>query len=416
MTGSELPKDTLTRCLRPEQQAQESLLIRRLMSSAGVAYDPIPHDPSQNGSGAEIAQLDSLLNSQSVLPDEYDIVTVGDAGYVVNFMEPEVRPDSAWLLTDYDDLLIATTEAKARHSEAYAEYIKGIGVAMDATTQERLVRAANQFARWNENGQEIYHIDANIVALGWATKMLCKLGRSNPLGMVKICEARLADIATGLTEDRAPRSTDPFHFSRGQLVVKNHNVVSDRFIEVFKPLVRPDVFPDSFEAVRQASAAVDGYGEQSPNLAVFTYGKPDWQLMKLILTMKEQASISEPLPLSQLWLTRVYKGKFVEQLASLAVQPSPNSVMATEVIQSPGLVLTDDDPNHLNSFMSASVPTVLGAVRSARQGTKTAGKPWIGQPRELTTSFDPSAAIGPLNDFEAQLRLMLQTVAAESRS
>jgi hypothetical protein len=334
------------------EQAGLEAVVHKMLGHAGVIYEPVgPASNYQTEAEREIDQIDRLLRGSEQIREPHEIVPIDDVGYVIRFNALPTSSERPWLMADFDDFMIATTEAKSRMATAYGLYLEQTDLSLSGAVQKRAIAIADGFAR----REGTYHLVPNVFALAWTTEQLRALP-GLPGTVLDHAEQELADIKSGLSRARQPKAT-----------------VSDDFLKVFMPIIRPQTFVDFTEVINQVGPT----GMAEANTALFTYGQPFFQLVKLAATMAEQARTGSHLQHSQIWLTKIKKGDFLQRVAEKFGTTDPAAAIAAELVQSPALLLADDDPAQLNSFLQTDIPVNRGALRSVRQGTKTVDRQWI---------------------------------------
>jgi FMN phosphatase YigB (HAD superfamily) len=268
------------------------------------AYEHLEHPEIVARRAVEARKLNAILGRASdVFPDGYDLIPVGEEGFIVRNRTYPVETDSDWVTFDLDDTLINYSAAKRDRSEAYAVYLRDRGIEFDQSIQDGVLEVSDRFARWTEPGGSsvTYHLSAHIQSADWLTAQLAKIPPDQQ-------QVALADLEEHLNQVKAGEGTgsDPFHFQDGRLITR-HRVGSDRSMEaVFSQAIAGGApFDDTVEAMEQLSQI-----DPRPNIAVFTRGTPDFQLAKQIELMR-----ARDIPVSEIWLTKETKGEFFHTMA-----------------------------------------------------------------------------------------------------
>ncbi|HEV2354415.1 MAG TPA: hypothetical protein VGR89_09235 [Puia sp.] len=274
-------------------------------------------DPAQRRE-VEARKLNVILgHAADVFPDGYDLIPVGDEGFIVRNHTHPVEPDADWVTFDLDDTLINYSEAKRARSAAYAEYLSDRDIDFDAKLQGAVIAAADRFSRWTEPGGSsvTYHLSAHIQSADWLTAELAKIPANQRIDALVSFEDHLEQIKAGESAE-----TDPFYFRDGRLITR-HRVPGDHGMEaVFRKSIAGGApFDDTVDAMEQLSQV-----EPRLNIAVFTRGTPDFQLTKQIELMR-----SRQIPVSEIWLTKDKKGDFFQTLAESdhAAFSGPNNAL-----------------------------------------------------------------------------------------
>lgn len=331
----------------------------------------------------EQGRLAALLDSSEAITQGYDITPVGDVGFVLRMGEHPVQAGNDWVFFDLDDTLIAYSQAKEARLGAYQEYAQERGLRLDGPTAEHVLEITDSFSRWNEGGEEMYHVDAHKTALFWATSELRDTDPETVEERLKGIGDQLVLVKTGLTEPVELGEDIPFHFEKNKLVLKETSAASEDIDKVFETMVKPPIYGDVLDVMTK----IGGNTEDNlrPGLGIFTYGEPVFQLQKVLELMKAQAHEGRALPLAQIWLTKTPKGKFVEALS----HPSGEGQTVDRKNQNEVLgdlphvvLLVDDNPKELESLIQASqglqeeFGVRFAAMRLRKEGTKTTKRDW----------------------------------------
>jgi hypothetical protein len=159
-------------------------------------------------------------------------------------------------------------------------------------------------------------------------------------------------------------------------------------------MINPPLYDNTLEAMKDVGAPISSVNRT--NVGVFTYGDPYYQLYKTFELLKQ----NQDLPISQIWLTAIPKGEFIEELAkSKVAQNLDMQYVPPELEDYPGesisygsgyvlseashvVVMMDDNPKELNSILSSNdyLSKNSGAtficVRSTRGATKEEKRQW----------------------------------------
>jgi len=128
----------------------------------------------------ETKRINALLRKYREHLGGFDIVSVGNAGYILQAEQQKPMAGNDWVFFDYDDTLVATTEVKQRRLELYRAYLEKLGIQMTEEQATKVVEMADKFSRWEENEGEgkLYHANTHIAILQWATNTFIKEGAS----------------------------------------------------------------------------------------------------------------------------------------------------------------------------------------------------------------------------------------------
>jgi len=316
----------------------------------------------------EIGELGKLLTDNESTLGPSEIMAVGEAGFLVRLGNRPLVEGNDWVLYDLDDTLIAYSQAKGIRLKSYQQYLKETGLSLEADDCASLLDLTDGFSRWEQEGVEMYHIDAHKMALDWATQVV----RSAPEGAKHETVLQLQTQFERIKADGLAES-DPFTFQGDQLTLKEGSARAENLEGVFRSMIEPETYGDALESL--VEVGTNNTDEPQINTGIFTYGEPVFQLQKIVELIKTRTARGESTPVSHIWLTKVPKGTFLKQLAEDNVSevfgPEPHV-----------LLLVDDNPKELDNFFEAGSPkatiesTRLGVIRSVREGTKAEGNQW----------------------------------------
>ncbi|MBP9816056.1 hypothetical protein KBD09_02355 [Candidatus Woesebacteria bacterium] len=275
---------------------------------------------------------------------EVDVRAIGDAGYFITRKGPHVIAEAPWALVDFDDTAAKTTSDK---KDRCWPAVEGIGVSPD------LVQFCDKISRVNfgEAGV-IYEPELEMRLLTRAIEM-AKSGSDE--GAIKLA---LADMRKEIVLNGA---------------FNEHAVAEDVQGIYDETRYTSTLYPDVAETLTRLRG-----GEERPiNVALLTYGDPQFQLRKTLSLIDDNEA------LGSIFLTKVKKGDFFKSLLEdnpFADMPLQYTYPETE--RGVGInfrdwrvmvTLFDDDPSQVASFNTFAeeqgIPG-LGVVRVRREGAK----------------------------------------------
>ncbi|HLZ15061.1 MAG TPA: hypothetical protein VKQ34_03640 [Candidatus Saccharimonadales bacterium] len=345
--------------------------------------EPIP-ETAETPTTVEARKLDALLKHHSeLLGAGYEIRPVGELGFVIDLKGEPAVAGNDWAFFDLDDTTIAYSKAKEARLEAYTNHVtQELGFDLDPAIYRRVLDVTDKFSRWQENGEDTYHVNAHVASASWMTDRLKGLSPDEAQQAVSDMEAQLTRIKqeqSGVGEAR--QEGDPFHFEGSKFVHRSLIPWSRGMEEVFRvSMVQSPSYVGAVESITALGRPVGG--QEKVNVGAFTYGEPPFQLTKILELMQVQAAAGESLPFSQIWLTKAPKGDFMTELAAMSTSEQDEVFGGTPH----SLIVVDDDPKVLDSLIAhqptveASTAAMVGVMRSIREGTKTEGRPWAGKP------------------------------------
>ncbi len=367
----------------------------------------------------DLRKINNLTERYGEKLGAFEVFPVGNAGFLLQSERQKPMAGNDWFLFDYDDTLRATTEVKDKRLDLYKKYLLETDLDLPEESISKLMDVTDKFSRWEdaEGGGDSYHANTHLSALHWATEKV----RKKPVGereqSVGDVEKSLRRIKEELSTNAEPEENDPFLFRNKKLVLRSRfwypegelNPWSKQLGEIFmKSMINPPDYSETIEALKKIGQPAES--DSRLNIGIFTYGMPYYQLLK-VLELMEQAP---DLPISQIWLTQVPKGKFIKELAESGVtsktkmdyrKPVPGgdrigvgdsfdedyggglSMSSGQVLgDTPHtIVMLDDSPKELSSILSVNeyLAEKTGAsfvtVRSRRSGTKEGEKEWVVQ-------------------------------------
>ncbi len=318
----------------------------------------------EQDSGVELAELQSLLEQHKL---RAEITPNGDAGFLI-----EINPlaaDEDLVAHDLDDHLIAYTASKEERLSNFVGHVGTTGLQIDQAACRRLMKITDVFSRWEEHGENMYHIDAHKAALSAAVTLLRGVPAEYVTHRIDAIEAQLQAVKQGHGDPRLL----PFHFADGDLAINPAAPLQENLDAVFEPVSDPSIHQD----------AVDGIvtiGDSGVNQIIFTYGQPKFQLQKVLRLLQRCAAEGKPLPISQIWLTKKPKGRFVEQLAS-----SGSARLVAEVFgrNRRNIILVDDSAKEIDGLLDVGklvegkTGATFGGLLTDRDGIKNSRTRWV---------------------------------------
>ncbi len=331
------------------------------------------HEATLSERNSEIQPQDfldirDLLSANEITREQFEITTVGEAGYIIRLGEVPPIPGNDWVMYDLDDTLIAYSEAKPARLAAYAQYLERTGITLDASTVSSVMDATDDFSRWPEDGIDMYHIDAHKDALAWATNQLRDIRPDKISNTLDTIKSQLQNAQDTAASNPLSTAGSSIRLQEGRLTTPELEPVTEQLDSVFDAMIKPRRYSDALEAMVEVGKNV--------NSGIFTYGEPSFQLLKVLEVMRAQIADGKPLPVSHIWLTKVPKGVFLNELANL--KESAESAVVEEILggEPHVVMLVDDSPKEINNFeqngyqLSQESQLAFGGLRTARENTK----------------------------------------------
>lgn len=347
----------------------------------------------------EAKRIGVLLGKYKEVLGNFDLVSVGKIGYILQSQRQRPMAGNDWVFFDYDDTLVATTEVKIRRSELYRAYLKKLGIQITDDHADKIVEMTDKFSRWEENkGEgEIYHSSTHLAALQWVTRTIKESQDKTDETTVDL-QGHLDRIKTQLTHDQESQENDPFYFSSKdkKFTLRGADKMWSKDMEdiFLQTMINPSQYTETIEAAKITGQPHDSIHRM--NLGVFTYGDPYYQLLKVFELMKQHSELA----ISQIWLTRGPKGDFIiETVKTKATSKLEQDYIPEELEEYPGeglaygsgyvlgqtehaVVMMDDSPKELSSILSANnylkenTKCSFVVVRSKRAGSKEQYREW----------------------------------------
>lgn len=396
--------DTIT-TLTPVTAEAASLAVD-LLRSVGVLFPAgncpeAEHAIEQTGAGAEHELLHLALRSAEI-PLQHKIYEIGEAGYLIT-LGNEMAPNVPMLLADLDDLFVATTAAKKILNENYERYLAEKQVLLSDEQRRRALRMADQFARWPEHGVKKYHIEGNMLALGWVTEMLGDLGGLSADDVLKYCESQLDKVHTQNSNSETAGAHPGFYLRDGKLMAEHVEQSYHEMSGLFMPLLRPKVYEDTAEAIAGAQR------DTGANVALFTYGDPFPQLVKTVQLLSASRQIQ--LSIKQIWLTCIPKGEFLDKLAQYTQDEGSLGDAVRAVFDSTRILHVDDDPDQCDSVERSAANRIMEskvairALRIIRPGIKTEQREGLPETEVVDLRQEPEVPVGTLQKIITHMLL-----------
>lgn len=365
----------------------------------------------------EEKKLQKLIEKYQDRLGGFDLVPVGNAGYIVQSQRQKPMAGSDWIFFDLDDTLIAYSVAKENRLEHYVQYLREGGLELSEAQAEKVLKLTDAFSRWKENSTtgNLYHANNHMLALQWATEQL--RGSSNYEETIRFVETELARMKAGLEEPGEQKDSDPFmlnHETKKLTLSGMQHMWSKKIESIFMGTM---VNPQSYDAVLQAGieATTPRDSIHRTNVGVFTYGDPYFQLQKTFELLEKNPDFA----LSQIWLSKIPKGSFiVEAVEHHATQNLPQEYVPSELEEYPGegisygsgyvlseahhtILMVDDDPRQLdsilesNAYLEEKTGAQFVAIRSKQPHTKMQHREWqisnsYGELDFTSDTFSPS--------------------------
>lgn len=364
-------------------------------------------EPLPLNEAPDLRRISNLTEQYKDRLGEFEILPVGQAGFLVQSKKQLPMAGNDWFFFDYDDTLRGTSEVKSKRLELYKDYAQSQGIEVDDSLLEKIMADTDKFSRWEdtEGGGSTYHANTHLSALHWATEKLKASDADDQDKTIQEIDQTIQRIKGELDEETAPLADDPFLFRDKKFVLRSNiwfqngqltpwsKELGDLFMQT---MINPPDYPETIQAVREVGGPRDSI--HRTNIGVFTYGDPYYQLLKVFELMEKNPD----LPINQLWLTRVPKGKFIDELIKTKATQKVDMQYAQPTLGGDSLeedmsmgsgyplgefshfiVIMDDNPKELNSIRSANelfaenTGAKFVVVRSRRNGTKESEKEWV---------------------------------------
>ena len=343
----------------------ETAVSRALLVAAGLADEAAPvlsYYPEHHNEHTALMDLAQIGAEKLKRPLE--VHSVGEHGYLLQ-LGKGLDPTKSLHLTDFDDTAGATMAAKGHLAEDYQTILTNLELKLNENEVSQILKAADKFARWQEDGHPIHHLDAHYLALSWATETL-KLMRGFAAGDVAVHVVDTLNTLTPLEKGQKVSAGPDFDRHGNKLTTgSSQALITPEMTKLFMRFVRLDA----------VEAVVDVYREQqqsgAANTGIFSYGVPQQQLTK-ILTMlldDQKARGDAAWQPDIVLLTKVAKGNFLQVLADHSQDKTKLGAVVQTMLSCPQISMLDDDPAQLDSLKAAN--SRMRLIRSIQEGTKT---------------------------------------------
>lgn len=347
---------------------------------------------------SEPHKINALLERYSNQGPFY-VAPVEDSGFVIQRGPRPPSPKADWVFLDLDDTLIATTEVKKARQQLLTSYIQdGLGIELPESAIEDIMSATDKFARWQERegSGDMYHFPVHILALSWAVEVL-ENTEKGALSEAPLRIERTLDRIKAQSETPARQAREPFFFDDGIFTLgPNHeNLWAEDIAQIMNvTMVHPPAFPEVLQAINLLKQSSD---EEGFNIGIFTYGDQYFQLLKVLELLQEYPELE----VSQIWLSKVPKGAFIEK--ALASDVTHNLYLSSHPDERPEfnelfprhrgtplgrapqtIIFLDDSPKELDGVDASNrnihtSGSIFTPVRSLRSGIKEEQNEWGGE-------------------------------------
>ncbi len=293
---------------------------------------------------SEIDLLHKTIKDHTFYLGPIEIEHIGNQGYAVHLTRHPVIHAAEWIFYDLDDTLVASWEAKERRIGNFITYCRSQGLELKEKDLLLIFQATDEYARWPEREETIYHFQAHVNGLGAAIELVV----SNQSREFSDLFALIQEYLNNNPHGKLPHTPHAHAYS------------NDLMSKVFHVVVRPNIFTEVAESISTLRA-------RGRNIGIFTYGEPHFQLLKTLTLLRAYKHESKSIDVSQIWLTKTTKGAFMQTMAQ-----KMDDVRARKIL------LIDDNPAELNSVMAGmrDKKIDIAVMRSLRHGTKTTDHSW----------------------------------------
>lgn len=304
--------------------------------------------PVQEANEFPLSNSDELKRLKEIVgPLDVEIIDLGEYGYVIHNNHNIITAESPWILVDFDDTGAKTSEDKKTCKNRL----------LDLGISEDIIKYCDKKSRvdFGERGV-IYEPILDKIFLTIA------LGNTNSEEETK---ALIDDARVKLLNSK---KFSDYPINDGiDLIYRQTRYTSTLYPDTKDTLITLNDYPSGM----------------ANNLAIFTYGDPEFQLSKTLPLLKETHEIN------QIWLTKSKKGDFLKELINKNVfKDLPIHYHYPETDRDVGipfadpkwqtkLLLFDDDPNQVKNFNKIADELGLlglGTVRVRREGVKRSEK------------------------------------------
>lgn len=376
--------------------SHRDVLLPSVVEEPGVQLDVVAESGQETSLEGE--KLRGMLAEYTdVIGEDVELVSLGEAGYMIKIGKRPPSKFGDWVLYDLDDTMLGYSEAKTVRQQHYETYLTNSKIALSPANAKSLLDITDKLARWDENGRETYHIDTHISVLAKLTEMIGNTPEADRESLVASLEDEI-----GQSINNRPTTTPdslPFYFTADGVETKDEAPGADREDGIYNTVFDAMIRPEKYQDVIGTSVKIGEESRGEPyavNQGFLTYGKPDFQLRKTLELLRTEYENGNEMPISTIFLSSVAKGKFLEELLKHDPVTNPGIPADSAPAQFIGeaartILLVDDSPSEVESFLSTDkagfgeVRPGLGVavVRYRHTGTKNFNKEWEVQGEDL---------------------------------
>lgn len=324
----------------------------------------------------EMLKLTAVLK-EAGLADQYDLLAVGEAGYAVIKKQPS-ELGLGLVAVDFDDTAYDTTEGHKSLRKDLNEYLVGQGINLTDGEVEKMWLMAESFSNWPETAEagKIDHPLVKMTVLTWVTRQLQQT-RGESEKVLDLAATRLLRIKSQLSGTGEVATDDPFMFAASKRLFKLRGL-TNRFDSQMG-----EIFQSAFVKNHLVKEVVQAMGRLSDDrlaqVGMFTKGDPVTQLMKAVGSL----AVAGHMPVEQIWLTTVEKGKFLTELVGMAEKHGAPDGLVRLFKQPATITLIDNNPEDLDRFLAAGqelgnkTATAFSAIRFHLPGGWKHEVPWV---------------------------------------
>lgn len=336
---------------------------------------PIKHQQTDyfpHNSEVELQRLKEILKGKEVIT-----IPLGDAGYIVHNANQEIVAEAPWVLLDFDDTAARATQDKRECWNKLQE----MGI------PEEVIQYCDKVSR----------IDFGRAGVIYEPELEMRLV-SLALDYFRSGKSDIEELRKSLKQARATLV--------GQKNLDQYEIDEEVSTLYRQTRYTSSLYPDTISTLQR----LRGGPEKPANIAILTYGDPEFQLIKTVRLLDEERD-----RVSQIWLSRVRKGDFFKTLLQLnPFRALPIKYTYPETPRNVGInfsdlqvmvTLFDDDPKQIESFNEIAQQegiVGLGVIRVRRKGTKRSERDIrLGQ---RVGEIHPSDSYLDSNLYEATIR------------
>ncbi len=317
--------------------------------------EPTPQNelPSEAEYFPHTKELEIQKLKETLKGTEARVIPIGDSGYIIQIDTQKIIAEAPWILTDYDDTGAKTSEDKRECKRRLGE----IGVLPD------VIKYCDTEARVNfgEKGK-IYEPELDKRFL-----------------TIALTEIKNGNLDLNVIQEKIDSAREQMLSSKD---IQSFDVDVD-IENIYKETrYTSTLYPDTISTLKSIKAIG---GVADANLAVFTYGDPQFQLEKVLPLIQGEL-------VNQVWLTKTQKGMFLEDLVKegpfkdiemdYAYPETPRGVGIDFAKWNIHVILFDDDPKQIANFNQSSTKLELenlSVFRVRRNNVKTTSTETIPQ-------------------------------------